>query len=161
MKNKYEIKDDIVIIHLNRGLQTKISIEDFDKVNSHPGTWGAYPGGRGYFYVHSKIPGTRKHMKLARFILGVEDPDVIVDHIDLDTLNNTRENLRATDRKINRYNSRISRNNTSGVTGVKLVESGKWQAYIYIDNKCKNLGVYVNKEDAIDARKREEERLGR
>lgn len=54
-------------------------------------------------------------------------------------------------------NSEVSRKNTSGVTGVyynKLVN--KWVAQIYKNGKNKHLGIFSNKEDAIEARRKAE-----
>lgn len=58
---------------------------------------------------------------LARWLLKVSDPKIIVDHIDQDPLNNQRSNLRLTDRRINALNSgekgwdRPRRSGTRGV----------------------------------------------
>lgn len=50
--------------------------------------------------------------------------------------------------------------NTSGITGVFFDKSKqKWRAYITFKNKKYNLGVFENKEDAIQARKEAEEKF--
>lgn len=48
-------------------------------------------------------------------------------------------------------------NNTSGCVGVYQTRSGKWKAEIIRDGVYRNLGVYIEKEIAIAARKKAEE----
>lgn len=55
-------------------------------------------------------------------------------------------------------NRKVSSNNTSGTTGVAFDKrKNKWIAYIGYNKNHKNLGTFVNKEDAIMARKIAEE----
>jgi hypothetical protein len=159
MKNKYKVEGDTVCIFLNRDLSTMIDLSDLEKVDSHPGTWGAYPGGNGSFYVQTKIPGTSKHMKLARFIMDAKDDD-IVDHHSRDTLNNTRTNLRKVTVAENRYNSKLSRNNTSGHAGVVWApKENRWKAQIWASGKNKFLGYFSDKDKAVHARIEAEKEL--
>ena len=52
-----------------------------------------------------------------------------------------------------------SKNNTSGVTGVSWDKTfQKWNAYIMLKRKRKNLGYFKDKQDAINARKEAEEK---
>lgn len=54
-------------------------------------------------------------------------------------------------------NRSMRSDNTSGVTGVYWCKSrNKWNAEIRINSKKINLGYFINKEDAIKARKRAE-----
>lgn len=52
---------------------------------------------------------------------------------------------------------KLRSSNTSGCTGVVRMANGKWGAYINFKKKRYWLGRYVEKEDAIEARKRGEE----
>lgn len=57
------------------------------------------------------------------------------------------------------HTEKLSRNNTSGTTGVCYSKRNKcWVAYINFRNKRINLGGYKQKEDAIKARKAAEEK---
>ena len=76
-----------------------------------------------------------------------------VDHIDRNTLNNRRENLRVCTRQENSRNKTKQRNNTSGYKGVSWDKAKKkWRAFISVDKKQIFLGRYDNIEEAIKAR---------
>ena len=54
-------------------------------------------------------------------------------------------------------NANLSKNNTSGYTGVTWHKlSQKWQSEIRVDGKKIYLGLFINLEDAIEARKQAE-----
>lgn len=89
---------------------------------------------------------------------GIDPLNNDVDHEDRNSLNNKISNLRLATRTENCRNQKISKNNTSGVTGVhwhKLKK--KWEASIRVGKK-KYLGCFTNKEDAIQARKEAEKK---
>lgn len=99
--------------------------------------------------------------RLAWLIVTGEWPKGQVDHEDGDGLNNRWENLRDATHQQNQQNRKLSRNNTSGVTGVcrhKL--TGKWQTKIKVNGKDKHLGLFEDLEDAASARKEAEEKYG-
>lgn len=54
---------------------------------------------------------------------------------------------------------KLSKSNKSGIRGVYQKKNGKWCAQIMFKRKCYNLGTFVNKEDAIKARKDAEEKI--
>ena len=67
------------------GKYALVSPEDYPMVARH--SWYYRDG-----YALSKIGN--KEIRMHRYIMDVRDPDLIVDHIDRNRLNNTRENLR-------------------------------------------------------------------
>jgi hypothetical protein len=81
-------------------------------------------------YARGKISGRRVLMH--RFILGVSDSKVKVDHINGDTLDNRKSNLRLCAHRENCHNSRVRRKRASSeFKGVRLHKlTGKWQATI-------------------------------
>tara|TARA_R100000995_G_scaffold84711_1_gene64431 strand:+ start:3495 stop:4145 length:651 start_codon:yes stop_codon:yes gene_type:complete len=95
--------------------------------------------------------------RLAYYIYhGVDPLEKEVDHKDRNPLNNKIDNLRLATKKENCRNSSMSKNNTSGVTGVHWHKvKKKWEATI-TEGKKKYLGIFTNKEDAIKARKEAE-----
>jgi hypothetical protein len=80
------------------------------------------------------------------------DPDGMIDHIDGDMTNNRVVNLRVASNKQNQGNSKMPRNNTSGLKGVTWSKkSNKWVAQIMQGSKKKWLGAYEDKNDAHQA----------
>ena len=80
-----------------------------------------------------------------------------VDHINGNGLDNRRENLRLATSQQNHRNRKTPKNNTSGVTGVYYYPKiNRWKAGISINKKMRWFGTYVNKDDAIRARKQAE-----
>ena len=77
-----------------------------------------------------------------------------IDHINHNGRDNRIANLREVTHQENHKNQKKGKNNTSGVTGVIFRrDTRKWAAQIMIDGKHKSLGSFVDKEDAIKARK--------
>ena len=86
-------------------------------------------------------------------------PGFDVDHISHVVEDNKKCNLRVISHAENNRNNKLSKNNTSGVTGVYYEKSiHKWNAAIMIDGKKINLGYYKDIEDAIKVRKEAEEK---
>jgi hypothetical protein len=78
-----------------------------------------------------------------------------VDHIDNDRTNNHINNLRWTTCQENSMNSSMKFNNTSGYKGVHFHKNAnKWCVQIKINGKNKHLGYFINKDEAIETRKR-------
>jgi hypothetical protein len=78
-----------------------------------------------------------------------------VDHINRDRADNRIENLRAATRLENAKNRKTNANSTSGVTGVYWQKNAnKWRAMIQINKRLVCLGLFVNLDDAIEARKK-------
>lgn len=81
-------------------------------------------------------------------------PSEQVDHIDGNTLDNRRSNLRRASHTQNARNSvkRRSRAHTSRFKGVCWVKSqGRWRAYITVDRRRIHLGRYFDEEQAARA----------
>lgn len=73
----------------------------------------------------------------------------IVDHVDKNPLNNCIENLRPATKSQNAMNSKIQKNNKSGVKGVCWHKHAKkWHARIVVKGKCKSIGLFKNLIDA-------------
>lgn len=103
------------------------------------------------FYVQTHY--LDKKIKLHRLITNCPD-GMVVDHINHNTLDNRRENLKVCMQIDNQHNLRLQRNNTSGCSGVVYNKClNKWIARIQNNYKVINLGCFNNKEDAILARK--------
>lgn len=86
-------------------------------------------------------------------------PEEQIDHIDGCGYNNCLNNLRLSTQSQNRMNSRISRSNSSGITGVWFNSSlGKYCAQIKVKYKTIWLGSFYSLELATKIRKEAEEK---
>lgn len=125
---------------------TKISKDDLEKClsfkkNGSRLKWMAHDdhGGKWSKYVCATDRKTRLH----RFLLDLEDPTLIVDHINGDGLDNRRENIRVCTRAENNKNMRKRKDNVSGCAGVYLdKETGLYCAKIQEGGKVHFLGRF-------------------
>lgn len=119
-----------------------------------------FPDGRGYY--RGKIMGrNHKAHRVAWAIYHGVWPDGEIDHINGERTDNRIANLRVVSRQENSRNKPRQVNNTSGATGVaRDKQSGKWSAWVKIDGKNQNLGLYHNFGDAVAARKEAERKIG-
>lgn len=98
--------------------------------------------------------GVKKVVSLHRYLLEVNDPKLHVDHINGDTLDNRRINLRVCTAAQNTKNhTKPNKFNKSGYRGVCWSkDKQKWKAYITAPvGKHKHLGYYDNIIEAAKA----------
>jgi len=110
---------------------------------------------KGYIYIKFKNTVYRAN-RLAYYMHHGKDPlEKLVDHIDGDKSNNKINNLRLATKSQNAMNRvNLASNNTSGIKGVHWCNrASKWVASIKVNAVQKFLGYFINKEDAIKARK--------
>lgn len=82
---------------------------------------------------------------------------MITDHINRNTLDNRKSNLRSTGKSLNAVNTELRKTNTSGYKGVHFTKNiRKWEAYIFKNYKKISLGYFDKIEKAITARKKAE-----
>jgi hypothetical protein len=121
-----------------------IDSEDYDKIKNK--RWCvSYDSKAKEFYVKdtNNIYGF-----LHRFILNAKK-GMEVDHINHNTLDERKENLRQCNRFENARNSKISRCNTSGYKGVCYNNKRKkWASYIYYCRKRLHIGYYETQKEA-------------
>jgi hypothetical protein len=104
---------------------------------------------------HYGEDGKRRLLLLHRFLLGVTDPAVEVDHKDGNTLNYRRKNLRKATDLQTAQNANIRRDNTSGIKGVSWSkEHSKWVVRIQAGNKRLFIGLFGTLEKAATAREK-------
>lgn len=107
----------------------------------------------GYLQVRVSM-GLHKAHRIAWAIHYGEWPDGQIDHINGDKSDNRIVNLRDVTPRQNSRNSKLQKNSSSGVNGVRFdKKSGKWKAHIRVDEGTKHLGYFVRFEDAVAARK--------
>jgi AP2 domain len=148
--NTYEIVNDeysklIISGNKNNGM-ILVDTKDVTMLRNH--SWYIKDSNNDNHYVACKMNG--KTIKLHRFLLGVTERKIIVDHLDGNTFNNRRKNLRKTNSTMNNLNCKFSKNNTSGRTGVRYSEgqgnrSAYFEAQYRINGKSKTKRFSVKK----------------
>lgn len=84
---------------------------------------------------------------------------IIVDHINGDTTDNRRQNLRVRTQSENNMNKTIQHNNTSGIVGVSWDKNAKlWISHIAINKKRIRLGSFYYLRNAVKSRMKAEEK---
>lgn len=115
--------------------------------NKNPGT---------YYVLRSilkseRINGKKGTILMHRAIMGCPQ-GLTVDHINHDTLDNRKSNLRVCTQSQNNMNTRKYSNNKSGYKGVMWHKySKRWCAEIRANKKKIHLGYFVSKEEAYEA----------
>lgn len=147
-KNEYRVICENTYVKFNNcDKEFIIDSEDLDRVIAY----GWYEDGG---YAKGSILG--ESIKLHRFILNAP-PNTIVDHIDRNTYNNKKENLRITISLINRINSKKRKDNTSGITGV-YKRGNLWYSSISIKGEKINKSFKIF-EDAVRDRLSKEQNI--
>ena len=118
--------------------------------------WHANKTAKSNIYATTEAPkvnGKRQRVKMHRFILGLKDVKVCVDHIDGDGLNNQRNNLRICTQMQNTHNRRKrGTRSTSKYLGVSFNKRHKkWRACIKTNGKSLHIGAFINEIDAAKA----------
>lgn len=150
-KNNYIEKENYMIGYTQEGQEFYFSKKDYEKIK--PYYWFI-----NYFgYVQTKMKN--KMVLFHRFILNPKKTKV-VDHINHDTVDNRRENLRIVTTKENCENRSITKRNTSGVVEVSwLSDKQKWMSQIGSNRQKIILGYFNSFEEAVKVRKKAEEEL--
>lgn len=154
-----------VFIPLTKGRVTVIDLDDFEKVRDFK--WRTQRSGNGEVYAgrtqyrpEKHIPGKQGDggvtVLLHSFLLGPK-LGLEIDHINGDTLDNRRSNLRFVTRSQNCANQKIRSTNKSGFKGVnwkkpgKRQPTGRWVSRISVGMKRIQLGYFSTAEEAARA----------
>lgn len=140
----------VKLIRLTRGMFATVDTEDYERVNQWK--WRVIWSSN----AKSWYAGNKKLGLMSRFILGVTDRNLQVDHKDHNTLNNLKSNLRTATRSQNQHNKRKPSNNTSGYKGVSPSGSisNPWLAKIHLNGVRVSLGNFKTPEEASQAYKK-------
>ena len=146
--NKYDLSGEYGIGWTsNTDNKFYFDLSDYDIIKNY--CWYEYINKKtGYHSLRTRERGSRKSI-LMTHLLGYP----YYDHIDHNTLNCTRNNLRPATTKENAKNKSKHKHNTSGITGVYWDKKQQyWYARICVDYNTIHLGCFQNKNDAIYAR---------
>lgn len=138
-RNHFEIKGNIAIIDIydkdcNKIAETIVDAEDIDRVKNIK--WKLSASG-----YAMNTPKNKPNKHLSRLILGV---DTFVDHINGNTLDNRKCNLRVATKSQNQMNVNYR--------GVDKQKNGTYKARIKLHGKAYYLGTYLTEEEALYAR---------
>lgn len=153
-KNKYIIKDDYAIVYYkNRNKQEfeiLIDLDDFKNLYQTSTGFNVLlkEGNRKYVRINGF---NSKFVLLHRFIMDCPE-DKIVDHINHNTLDNRKSNLKVVTVSENAQNIKLRKNSKSGIKNVCWVkEVNKWKASLKLNGKTIILGYFDNIKDAEKA----------
>lgn len=131
-------------IILTKGNVAIVDDEDYDEISKYK--WRTQ--GDSYAARDEWEFGVRKQIYMHREVMEAKDKEV-VDHINHNTLDNRRENLRVCAQVLNMANARIRSDNTSGYKGVTWYKRDKkWKAQLQYKGKNINLGTFESRHDA-------------
>lgn len=139
---------EAIALPLTKGYSAQISPEDHGLANFK---WQTHIDKTGRAYARRAVceAGKPRNVWLHREITNCP-PGMVVDHMNGDSLDNRRENLRVVTQSENMRNiGTQQRPGLSGIRGVYLDKArGKWRATIRIDGRNKSFGLYKTKEEA-------------
>jgi hypothetical protein len=134
-------------VPLTQGKFALVNPEDADLLHLK---WYARKSSNGYYALRQS---KGMHRVILERVLGrALKYGEYVDHIDRDTLNNQRGNLRLASMSQNLQNSKAPTRNTSGYKGVHWVKNNKkWRAQIRVNGHAIHLGLFDDPLDAHNA----------
>jgi len=154
-----------VFTWLKRGRENFPTTRSFSTWNKRfagkeAGTLRTGKTGKTYRYIMFNKSVYRAH-RLAWLLSNGSFPVDQIDHINGNGTDNRLVNLREVTNAENHKNQKLAKNNTSGVAGVFWHKRDKrWESMIYVKGKARRLGRFINKDEAIKARKKAEKEEG-
>lgn len=146
--NTYDLTGEYGIGYTSKGEKFYFDLEDYDKIKDY--CWSI-----DNLYVRARDCKNKKLVRLHNIIMGIEDKERNIDHINNNRLDNRKLNLRICTPKQNSNNQSKPKNSKCPFMGVSI-EHNSYVARIGYNHKKINLGSYKNLEDAIIARLRTE-----
>lgn len=143
--NEYDLSGEYGIGKIdNSDITFLFDKEDYDKIKDI--RWRVQSAG----YIYDVLDG--KDISFHRYVMNAKEGEV-VDHINHKVRDNRKSNLR-----ICTQNDNVINKKQLPTVGVRQAKSGRWFAEITAYKKYHWLGTYDTKEEAIEARKKGEEK---
>lgn len=140
-------------IKITKGLVTQVDDEDYERLVKHSWCASIQTSGRRkpYLRVNGRawVGGVLKVVSIPRIILGITDPKIIIDHIDGNTLNNQKSNLRTCTAAQNAQNRTVAPRGKR-YRGVHI-QRGSVIAQITANRKTYYLGTFNSEHEAARA----------
>lgn len=137
---------------LNSGHIVLIDDADYELVSGL--TWHVQASGRrrrikgAYAFVKQSHPLWGKYKRIAMHRLLMNFPDLLVDHVNCNPLDNRRSNLRLATDAQNIWNSGLRYNNKYGIKGIQKEITGRFVARMEHYGERIYLGIYDTPEEA-------------
>jgi len=128
----------------DRYIECLIDTEDIDIIREY--YWGVDLSEK-----HPTIRNANNGIYLHRYVMQAgkcdKEQSNVIDHIDRNTFNNRKSNLRIVNNSLNQKNKSIQKNNTSGIPGVRYDKGiDSWVATWHTDKKVRKTKTFsVNK----------------
>lgn len=133
-------------IKLTQDKEVIVDAEDYEKFNVFKWYYSV-----GYANRDTRTKDGGRVISMHRELMNAGDNEM-VDHINGNTLDNRKENLRFCTKSTNAMNRGIPSNNKTGYKGVHYYKAYKnYQAYISCNKKRINLGYFKTAEEAAIA----------
>lgn len=168
-QNKFVVKENEIISQdqnttkfliespTHGNLEVLIDTEDWNKVKNYR-WYVTYDSGCDSYYVKTSYAknGKRIYKPLHRLLFDLEDPNIKVDHIDHNLLNNKRNNLRICTQEENARNKRqLPNSNLYNYKGCHYCyyknKTNPWQCMIGHNNKTIHIGYFPTLEQCAKA----------
>ncbi len=149
--NKIEIKEDCAIVYFRdikrnfRKETVMIDIEDIEKLEKFGKTFSLRKCGNGLYAVHSQTD-----TYLHQLIFGKVKKGNLIDHINQNSLDCRRNNLREADHSLNTLNSRAT--GKVGIRGIFPHSDGGFCVQVSINKKNIHVGTFKTVELAVLAK---------
>lgn len=142
----------MAIVHIH-DYDVMIDDKDVNRVLEH--NWWVHTHKSADRYIYFRACINNKYVYLHRFIMGANDPDIVVDHINHNTLDNTSPNLRLCSKRENLINRKSIVQYGTIYVGVAKKETREygilWGAHIDVHGSRIPLGIYHSPEAAARA----------
>lgn len=143
------VEGEAAYVTLTKGFEAIIDVADLPLVSGR--NWTAKGAGRcWYAYRNSGVGGRQRNIFMHRMIIGA-NPEDHVDHIDGNSLNNRRDNLRLCTQQQNMWNRATPQMGQATPKGVRKNEGWGYSAAITKDGQAYHLGKFATPEEASAA----------
>lgn len=141
-KNTYDLSGEYGISYMSKREPFYFDLEDYDLISKY--YWSSNGNYLYTNFANNQIVAMHRLLCESKYE---------VDHINHNTFDNRKENLRSVTKSQNNMNRNVQSNNTSGFRGVIYDKSrNMWKSEIKINGKLIYLGRYKEKSDAIKVR---------
>jgi hypothetical protein len=139
-------------INLTQGLVAIVDDDMYEELSKYK--WHCVKSGATYYAARHIHPVSAKlgKLRMHHAVIGKPEDNLVVDHIDGNGLNNTRENLRFVTVRGNQQNQKLTTvKKHSKYPGVSKYIKGDWERWVAgakINGKRKTIGYFDTEEEA-------------